>query len=209
MAWLEDPPGGLRSLQPTGRRGWRRLRRRAYFVALHLNLGGYTATTHRFRSMKRSAVISRDGKYRYALRRIWDPRKPAVLFVGLNPSTADHRVDDRTIRRCIGFAQAWGFGQLFVANLFAYRTPFPSALRNVDNPVGPYNDRWLRRLANEAKVVVAAWGNHGSYLGRDRDALPLLGRPMCLAMSKRGQPKHPLYIPASAKLRDLAPPKER
>jgi len=65
-----------------------------------------------------SAVFSRDGRYRYALRRVWDDGKPAVLFVGLNPSTADAHRDDATIRRCTRFARDWGFGQLLVGNLF-------------------------------------------------------------------------------------------
>jgi len=57
--------------------------------------------------VQRAAVLSRDGLYRYALRRVWDPARPAVLFIGLNPSTADHRIDDPTIRRCVRFARDW------------------------------------------------------------------------------------------------------
>lgn len=154
--------------------------------------------------MKRSAVISQDGAYRYALRRVWDLRGPTVLFIGLNPSTADHRVDDRTIGRSIQFAQHWGFGQLTVANLFAFRTPFPRLLWKARDPIGPDNDGWLRRLIAEADVTVAAWGNQGARLARDQAVLPLLRRPLCLAVSKRGHPKHPLYVKGTTTLRDLA-----
>jgi hypothetical protein len=150
--------------------------------------------------MFRSASFSRDGRYRYALRRVWDPSRPAVLFIGLNPSTADHRVDDPTIRRCIRFAADWGFGRLLVGNLFAFRTPSPRVLRDATDPFGPRNDRWLRRLARDADVIVAAWGNDGSYLGRDREILALLGSVHCLGITRRGQPKHPLYVPASTGL---------
>jgi len=80
--------------------------------------------------VKGSASISRDGRYRYALRRVWDPRNPSVLFIGLNPSTADHQQDDPTIRRCIRFARDWGFGELIAANLFAFRTKSPRLLRS-------------------------------------------------------------------------------
>ena len=158
--------------------------------------------------MNGAAVISRDGLYRYALRRVWDTAKPTVLFIGLNPSAADHRVDDPTLRRCIRFAMAWGFGQVTVANLFAFRTPSPRALRHARDPIGPRNDAWLLRLIGDAEEVVVAWGNHGSYLARDRAALAMLERPKCLGVSRRGSPKHPLYLRATTKLRDLDAPNE-
>jgi hypothetical protein len=94
--------------------------------------------------VERAAAFSRDGRYRYALWREWDAAKPCVLFIGLNPSSADDRRDDPTIRRCTGFARRWGFGRLAVGNLFALRTPHPSQLRRVPSPVGPRNDRWLQ-----------------------------------------------------------------
>jgi hypothetical protein len=150
-----------------------------------------------------SAVFSRDGRYRYALRRVWDDGKPAVLFVGLNPSTADAHRDDATIRRCARFARDWGFGQLLVGNLFAFRTSSPRTLRGTRAPVGPNNDRWLRRLTSEADVTVAAWGNSGVLLDRDREVLELLEDPRCLEMTKRGCPKHPLYVRASARPRRM------
>src|ERR1019366_833740 len=89
-----------------------------------------------------------DRPYRYSLwRRVGESRR-RVLFVMLNPSTADAIVDDPTIRRCMGFARTWGFGELEVCNLFAYRSPCPSALLRAADPVGPSNDRALRRLRN-------------------------------------------------------------
>ena len=87
-----------------------------------------------------SADFSACGTYRYALRRIWLPAAPQVLFIGLNPSTADEKSDDPTIRRCLGFARSWGYGGLIVANLFAYRATAPSALREARDPIGPLND---------------------------------------------------------------------
>lgn len=134
---------------------------------------------------------------------MWDIQRPVVLFVGLNPSTADHRVDDPTIRRCIQFASDWGFGGLAMANLFAFRTPWPRVLRRAANPVGPRNDAWLRRLVDEAELTVAAWGNHGDYMDRDRQVVKMLRKPKCLAITKRGRPKHPLYLSKSAELRDF------
>ena len=153
--------------------------------------------------MKGSAVFSKDRRYRYALRRVWDPARPTVLFIGLNPSTTDHRVNDRTISRCIRFARDWEFGQLIVANLFAFRTPYPRELWRERDPVGPRNDRWLRRLIAESDTTVAAWGTGGARHERDRAVLALLSQPKCLAISKDGHPKHPLYIRATTSLRDF------
>ena len=154
-------------------------------------------------AMRRSAVLSRDGRYRYALRRTWDADKPCVLFVGLNPSTADHRVDDPTIRRCIQFALDWGFGRLAVANLFALRSTSPRALRHASDPIGPRNDAWVRRLVCESQVVVAAWGNYGAFRGRDREVAAMLPAPKCLATTMRGYPRHPLYLPRETTLCDF------
>ena len=83
-----------------------------------------------------NAVISECGKYRYSLTRIWDESKPKVMFIMLNSSTANANNDDPTIRRCINFAKAWGFGDLYVCNIFAYRATNPQELLKVDNPFG-------------------------------------------------------------------------
>jgi hypothetical protein len=148
--------------------------------------------------VKANASISRCGTYRYALWRRW-ASGPQVLFVMLNPSTADHRHDDPTIRRCIGFAESWGFGAVAVGNLFAFRTPFPDVLRQAEQPVGRANDRWLQRLAAESIRVIAAWGNHGSLMGRDQQVRTLLGQLFVLSLTQQGQPRHPLYAPGSAR----------
>ena len=71
--------------------------------------------------IRRNAELSACGKYRYRLSRIWDDKKPLVLFIMLNPSTADAEQDDPTIRRCIAFAKNWGYGGFMAGNLFAFR----------------------------------------------------------------------------------------
>lgn len=125
-----------------------------------------------------------------------------VLFVMLNPSTADERVDDPTIRRCVGFARQWGFRHLRVVNLFAARSTDPDALRDMEDPVGPQNDEVLARELARADRVVAAWGVHGSLHGRDRVVLELGARGdwWCLGVTKHGYPRHPLYVRADQPL---------
>lgn len=144
--------------------------------------------------MNKSATISKCTKYRYDLRRSWDDSKGLVVFVGLNPSTADGKQDDPTIRRCIGFAKRWGYGSLCMLNLFALRTPYPQNLLTHPEPVGPENDEYLRTQCEEADLVIVAWGAHGGYLGRDEEVLPLLKAPQALGLTKAGMPRHPLYM---------------
>jgi hypothetical protein len=158
------------------------------------------------RPCRRDAAFSRCGTYRYALWRDWDEGAPTVLFIALNPSTADHRRDDPTIRRCMGFARDWGFGRLVVANLFAYRTSEPARLRLADAPIGPRNDRWLGRLASDASLVLAAWGIHGDYLDRAEQVRSRLPGLHCLGTTMGGSPRHPLYVRRDARPVLLEPP---
>lgn len=118
------------------------------------------------------------------------------MLIGLNPSTADHERDDATIRRCIRFAHSWGHGALCMVNLFGFRATQVTAMKAAPDPVGPDNDRWLIALAPAAAVIVAAWGNHGGHLQRDRAVQRLLPPLQRLRLTQRGFPAHPLYLPA-------------
>lgn len=148
------------------------------------------------------ATISECGLYRYRLWRSWGPGD-RVLFVMLNPSTADATADDPTIRKCVAFAKMWGFGGMDVANIFALRSTDPKALYSAPDPVGPLNDTALRILARICPRIVCAWGNHGALHGRGRKVAAMLAEegatPLCFRLTKPGQPEHPLYQPYSRK----------
>ena len=144
--------------------------------------------------MRGTADFDATGRYRWRLGRIWG-EGPRVVFVMLNPNQADAERDDPSIRRCIGFARAWGHGSLDVVNLFAWRCRDPRDLRGAIDPVGPDNDAWIARVVAGADVVVA-WGNHGALQGRDRAVLDLLRAPWCLGTTRLGHPRHPLYLPS-------------
>lgn len=145
-----------------------------------------------------SAVISDCGRYRYMLEREWMTGSGTCLFVMLNPSTADAEQDDPTIRRCVGFAQSWGYQRLTVANVFALRSPHPKVLLEADDPVGDDNDHWTEKLYREADLAVAAWG--AFWFARDRAADLAASYDLhCLAVTKEGCPQHPLYIKADTK----------
>jgi hypothetical protein len=145
-----------------------------------------------------TAIISPCGRYRYRLtRQLKDCKESgAVLFVMLNPSTATATENDSTIRRCITFANSWGYAEMWVGNLYALRATNPAELRkDYSAAVGPENDAWLRKLLREADAVVCAWGDNAQS---DRVArfVELAGdrQLYCLDTNKSGQPKHPLYI---------------
>jgi len=150
----------------------------------------------------KSAVISNCQKYRYSLTRVWDDNKERVLFIMLNPSTADANTDDPTIRRCIGFAKDWGYGGIYVINLFALRATNPKELLNAPDVVGDENEKWFKRMSALAHLVVCAWGNGDivdkllKQLNHAWKPLTHISKPLhYIQLSNDGIPKHPLYLP--------------
>lgn len=148
-------------------------------------------------TMRRDARLSTCERYRYTLTRDWDVSRTACVFIGLNPSTADAQVDDPTIRRCIGFARAWGYGAFIMLNLFAWRATRPADMLAADDPVGPLNDDIIRETCR-GRYVVACWGAHGHHAKRDDRVMALLRGigivPAALGLTAAGQPRHPLYL---------------
>ena len=140
--------------------------------------------------------------YRYRLDRRWSGGEGLCGFIMLNPSTADERSDDPTIRRCIGFAKGWGYSGLIVGNLFALRATDPTMLLAACDPVGgAANARALVDLLEEATLILCAWGRFVGVGQRGKEAIALIrarGRlPHCLGLTRSGAPRHPLYLPAS------------
>lgn len=157
------------------------------------------------------ANLSPCGKYRWSLTRCWDERAAMLVVVMLNPSTADSTTNDPTILTLMKFAKSWGFGGLWVVNLFGYRSPHPSDLAALDpcTAQGPLNYlAWndaLQYAADNGGWALAAWGNGGDgfpYLDVWAD---LHGVDFyCLGTTASGAPKHPLArgkhrIPADQK----------
>lgn len=155
---------------------------------------------------KTGATISPCMKYRYSLWRLWD-NTSFLNIVGLNPSTADAELDDPTIRRCIGFAKQWGYGGLYMTNLFAFRSTDPDKMKVQTDPVGTDNDKTLIDIASKAGCVVIAWGNHGKHLDRDRFVLRLFAekkiKVQCFGLNENNTPKHPLYQPKDVVLQSF------
>lgn len=150
---------------------------------------------HEISNCNEGAKFSDDRRFRYLLWRQWAGTDKLVLFVALNPSTADETVDDATIRRCRGYAKSWDASGFLVANLFAFRATFPQDLLAADDPVGTLNDDWLKICSSLATQTIVCWGNHGGHLERSLAVLNLLPSSFALKVNKSGEPCHPLYLP--------------
>jgi hypothetical protein len=156
-------------------------------------------------ALERGAQLNDCGAYRYRLWREWDTACPTLAFVMLNPSTADHRVDDPTVTRCLTRAVANNFGRLEVANLFPLRATNPDELLTHADPLGPRNpaNRAILDVVDRASMVICAWGSHKAAAARATDVMRLLritgmtSKLFHLGLNLDGGPKHPLYVAAS------------
>ena len=156
--------------------------------------------TAAFNPSLRRTVLSMDGLYRYTLWREFDlTNSRYVMFLPLNPSTADATEDDRSVRRMVDFAKRWGFGAMCVGNLFAFRATEPAVMKAAVDPVGPHNDAALLALASQASLIVAAWGTDGAFRSRADDVARLMPKLHCLVRNKDGSPRHPLYVRAETR----------
>lgn len=150
----------------------------------------------------KGARISQCERYRYLLQRKYQEggNGKRVLFIMLNPSTADADQDDPTIRRCLGFTRFWGYTLLDVVNLFSYRTTDPKELLTAYKPIGDETDGIIGHYAGVASLIVCAWGRN-ALPEREEEVLEILRYfdLYCLGLTKNGKPKHPLYVPKDTK----------
>jgi hypothetical protein len=146
-------------------------------------------------------VFSADMAYRYAFARRWRSDGPLVLWVGVNPAKGDTEKRRRpTLERCVRWSKSCGAGGLLIGNLFAARHNMPKGLRETADPIGPNNDDALRLLSTMATETVVAWGNAGRRHGCPDALAVLLRDPKCFGLTKKGQPRHPLYVPEDTPL---------
>lgn len=144
------------------------------------------------------AEFSPDRKYRYALWRIWDKSKPLVMFIGLNPSTANESSPDPTITRVINFSRDWGYGGFYMMNLFGIVSSKPQVLLTDPNPLGD-NDHWLDKISLKCELVVFCWGVFRQARSRAEEVKQRFPGAYCLKKTKEGHPWHPLYVASNTK----------
>lgn len=151
-----------------------------------------------------TATLSGDLKYRYTLTRRFkraEKLEMPLIWVMLNPSTADAEINDPTIRRCIGFAYDLGFDGIEVLNLFGLRATDPKELYKAEDPIGIFNDAAIRGTIKQYKNpnVICAWGSYGKFMNRGPDVIKMLKEDIefvfALKLNSDGSPAHPLYLP--------------
>jgi hypothetical protein len=144
--------------------------------------------------------------------RVWDSSKPRLLWVLLNPSTADENHTDATNTRGEVRARELGFGANVFCNLFAWRSTSPDVLEQVPDPVGPHNHLVLEAEAMKAKTIICGWGVGGTLNAQGvtiTNALKGAGHALqCLGTTKDGHPRHPLYVAYSVMPSHYMPPLE-
>ncbi|MDW3685915.1 DUF1643 domain-containing protein [Cupriavidus sp. CV2] len=154
------------------------------------------------------AILSDCEQYRYRLWREWDAARPALGFIMLNPSTADHQVNDPTITRCLQRALASRrYGRLEVVNLFPLRSTDPDGLLTHPAPLGCVDtaNGSIMDALDRCSLVICAWGAHKAAPARAAEVLRIVR--MCgrgallhqLGLNQDGSPKHPLYIAAKVR----------
>ena len=148
--------------------------------------------------MIRGAEFSIDKKERYSLNREWDKSKNKILYIMLNPSLADDKNDDPTIRRLINFTKKFNYGGFLVGNIFTTITPNP---KEIDKSKGMSDKNFekLLNLINKVDQIVYAWGNS---VEEPQLLKELILSPKCFGKNLNGTPKHPLYLPKNSKLID-------
>jgi hypothetical protein len=160
--------------------------------------------------VRRSAAISPCQNYRYSLIRAWDDQRPPLVAGMLNPSTADHSVDDPTITRCMVRAQDGGFGALIIWNLFAFRSTNPKALVTALDPIGPENDKWIeasiQHCISNGGTLFVGWGAIKHFQDRIDHVEAIITKfpieAKYLGINKCGNPKHPLYVSYKTEFRN-------
>jgi len=154
----------------------------------------------------RGADFSNDRNYRYSLWRIWDDKKPLVMFIGLNPSTANEVQPDPTIKSVTRISKSNGFGGFYMMNCFAYVTSDPKLLKH-----NPFSDEWNNNMlivtAAKCKAIVFAWGAFKvvAEVGRDKELIDMFPNALCIGINQNGSPKYPLFAKGKTQLISFKP----
>ena len=142
-------------------------------------------------------------------------------MIGCNPSTADSKDDDPTIRKVMQIAKRKNYGGIYMGNLYAFKATDPNMLKatayfkssfgdkGLDYVIGPMTDYYLKLMANKAKTVVFAYGNISvsgwwsfvnSAMAKERakEVFQMMkkkkGRVYAFRLTHAGVPWHPLYL---------------
>lgn len=158
-------------------------------------------------NVDKGAFFSFDKTHRYSLWRIWDHSLPKVMFIGLNPSTANETEDDPTIRSICRIAKSNGYGGVYMMNCWAFVSTDPKKLQ-ISEEECKWNDLELQKISDKCRDVVFAWGSFDIVKdrGRDKELVTMFPNAKALHVNKNGSPKHPLYCRSDIKFVSYEPP---
>lgn len=158
--------------------------------------------------MLKSAKFNEDRTHRYYLSRIWDEKMSKMLFIGINPSTADGEKDDHTVSRLVKFCQSWGFGGFYIVNLYSFISPEPEDMidhynnltNKMEKALHKQNMAVALRYGRICSMITFMWGagipnqtQADKYIRTFRDAY-------CFGKTREGHPKHPLFLASHTQL---------
>ena len=165
-------------------------------------------------------LFSECNSYRWILKRVLPTGKKIIIFIGLNPSLANSIDNDRSLTRIIKFCSEWNYRIIYVINLFGLISKSPEKLAKSRDPIGKYNDLVILTLLefwckNIDCDIWLGWGDKGNLHSRDIKVLKLIQkfsnlnltkndsshRVLTLGLSKKCNPRHPLYMPKESFLR--------
>ena len=148
-----------------------------------------------------TAIFSPNKLYRYILTRSWNKDlKRTINFLLCNPSIATESILDPTVRKCLVWSAMWGFGEMIVTNIFAYRSTKVKYVFKIDNPIGEDNDTHIVQTFSKSDLVVCGWGakTNTKHKTRHNQILELAKSTNTklhyLRLTKNGYPEHPLYL---------------
>lgn len=145
-------------------------------------------------------IIIKSNEYRFSLWRCWDVNLPRITWIMLNPSIVD---DDPTTKRVIEFSKDWGYGSLYIVNLYAVKSTNQYAIFTFNDPIGPSNDHYILEAVSKSSTIVAAWGNLAQH-ERVNEIIEKIEKPIyCLGTTKTGSPLHPLRVSKYKKLEEF------
>ncbi len=165
-------------------------------------------------------LFSKCRSYRWILKRELLSGKNTIIFIGLNPSKANSINNDRTLLRIINFCSRWNYKNIYVINLFGLVSKSPYQLSKSKDPIGENNNLitlkvlefWRKNINCDLWL---GWGDKGELYRRDHMVLKLIkniskldsnqnnhySRVLSLGLSKKGSPRHPLYMPNKSALK--------
>lgn len=153
------------------------------------------------------AIFSNCRKYRFVLYRIWDKKRKYLIFIGLNPSTADENQNDNTVIKVINFTRKWGYGGVFMMNCYPYISTDPERLI-MNKDYNKFNFECINKISKKCSKIIFSWGNFKIVRDNKTDIklYKMFKSAYCLIQNKNGSPRHPLYVPYNTKLKKFLMP---